>query len=94
MKITLDELRPILELMEGHIAVLSDDELLRSSLHRDLGLDTLYDFNMLAGAIVMVLHIKKYPPAKEMLKFVEPEYDELTVQEYLDELNRIFAECF
>ncbi|MBR3662389.1 MAG: hypothetical protein IKN67_03825 [Alphaproteobacteria bacterium] len=86
MKITLSELRSVLEEKEEYVKLLSDYELLHSTLHHDLGLDNPAAFcNITQG-------LKKYGhslPLNEIIFFYRETYKSLTVEEFMEKLNRL-----
>ena len=87
-KITLAKLRLVMEGLEEYVKVLSDEELLDSTLHDDLGLNSLAAFSQIAQGLG--LNPNHYP-IKETMMFFKKEYQNWTVKEYLDELNRVIS---
>lgn len=87
-KITLAKLRFVMEKWEDYVKVLSDDELLHSTLHRDLGLDSLAAFSQIAQGLG--LNPNRYS-IKDTMMFFKKDYQNWTVEEYLSELNRVIA---
>ena len=87
-KITLAKLRLVMEKWEEYVKVLSDEELLHSTLHHDLGLNSLAAFSQIAQGLG--LNPNHYP-FKETMCFFKDEYKQMTVEEYLNELNRVVS---
>lgn len=85
MKIKLSELRSVLEDLDEYVTVLSDEELLNSTLHKDLGLDNPAAFCKITEGL------KKYGhsiPLKETIFYFREQYKSLTVETFIDRLNR------
>lgn len=84
--ITLAKLRLVMEKWEEYVKVLSDEELLHSTLHHDLGLNSLAAFSQIAQGLG--LNPNHYS-IKDTMMFFKKEYQNWTVEEYLNELNRV-----
>ena len=93
-KITLPDLRQVLEKREEFVKILSDKELLSSTLHKDLGLDSQKDFIILSKGLDITKGLKpgRPFPLHKIINFYSKEYEKLTVKEYMDEVNKIISD--